>query len=310
MLDASADPRDRFVDLEHGTRICYRDTGDAERPPMLLLAGLGEDLTFWTDPLVEALVAHGFRVVSVDNRDVGRSTFSHQPPPPIWRQVTGLPRRDAYSLSDMAQDALGVLDHLGIDRVHLVGRSMGGMIAQTIAATQPARTLSLTCLYSSTGARSVGRPNWSTIRILAAQAAQTRTEAVRDHLEITAHVAGTAYAVDEVAEASIAATGWDRCAGSQAAGVARQIQAIKRSGDRTRQVRQISAPTLVINGDRDLMIDPTGGIATAKAVHGARHIVIPGMGHHLPEDLFETITEHIAAHALSVQERGCNARTS
>lgn len=307
MPEFDVHPRDRFADLEHGMRICYRDHGDHDSPAMLLLAGLGEDLTFWTQPVIDSLVRHGFRVITTDNRDVGRSTFSHQPPPPFWRQVVGLPRRDAYDLSAMAYDSLGVLDHLGLERVHLVGRSMGGMIAQIIAATQPQRVASLTSLYASTGTKGAGGQAWSTIRILAAQAAQNRTQAVIDHLEITRHIAGTAHPLDEVAEAGLAAAAWDRCAGDQAAGVARQIQAIKAEGDRTAQLDRITAPTLVINGDRDLMIDPSGGRATARAISTAKHIVIPGMGHHLPRTLVTTITGHIADHAGRVRDRGEHA---
>ncbi|MHC6177769.1 alpha/beta fold hydrolase [Glutamicibacter sp. X7] len=304
MSKTEASGIDRFAQTSQGTRICYRDMGESSSPALLLLAGLGEDLTFWTDDFFDALVDRGFRVIAIDNRDVGRSSFVQQPAPPVWRQLAGLPRPDAYTLKDMAQDALGVLNHLGLERVHLVGRSMGGMIAQIIAATEPQRVLSLCSLYSSTGAKGVGGQALSTLGILAAQAAQNRTQAVIDHLRITRHVAGTAHPLDEVAEAAIAATGWDRCAGNQAAGVARQIQAIKATGDRSAQLRRITAPTLVINGDRDLMIDPSGGRATAAAIHGARHIVIPGMGHHVPQTLIATLVEHIAEHAGRVVQGG------
>lgn len=293
---------DRFAMTPHGTRICYRDMGESSNPALLLLAGLGEDLTYWTEDFFDALLARGFRVIAIDNRDVGRSSFAQQPAPPIWRQLAGLPRPDAYTLEDMARDALAVLDHLGLARVHLVGRSMGGMIAQIIAATEPQRVLSLCSLYSSTGAKGVGGQALSTLRILAAQAAQTRTQAVIDHLRITRHIAGTAHPLDEVAEAAIAATGWDRCAGNQPAGVARQIQAIKATGDRSAQLSRITAPTLVLNGDRDLMIDPSGGRATATAIRGAKHVVIPGMGHHLPQTLIATIVDHLAEHVGRVAE--------
>src|ERR1700752_5052797 len=124
----------------------------------------------------------------------------------------------------MAKDCVGVLDHVGIAQVHLVGRSMGGMIAQTIAATEPQRVLSLTSIYSTTGASKVGRPALSTMRLLVASPARNRTAAVRNHLQITRHIAGTAYPIDDAEEAAIAARGWDRSAGNSAAGVARQIQ--------------------------------------------------------------------------------------
>lgn len=295
---------EEYAALPSGTTICYRDHGDRAGPAILLSAGLGEDLTFWSGSFVESLLERGFRVVTMDNRDVGRSTFVTTPPPRLWRQVLARPRRDAYTLADMAYDAVGVLDHLGIRQAHLAGRSMGGMIAQTVAATEPARVLSLTSIFSTTGAKKAGQPARSTIRLLAASPARTRTAAVRAHLRITSHIAGTAYPIDDVAEAAIAARGWDRAAGDLAAGSARQIQAIQASGDRTAQLRRITAPTLVINGDRDLLVAPSGGAATAKAIPGARHVVIPGMGHHIPEALVEPITRHISDHAGRVTEGG------
>ena len=295
---------DQFATLRSGTTICYRDIGDESDPAVLLIAGLGEDLTFWTDSFVGSLVAQGFRVITMDNRDVGQSSFASTPAPSLWRQVIGRPRSDAYSLADMASDCVGVLEHLEIARVHLVGRSMGGMIAQTIAATEPRRVLSLTSIFSTTGASKVGQPALSTIRLLVVSPARNRTAAVRDHLQITSHIAGTAYPIDDAAEAAIAARGWDRSSGDTAAGVARQIQAIQRSGDRTAQLRGITAPTLVINGDRDLLVDPSGGAATVKAIRSARHVVIPGMGHHIPEALVEPITRHVSQHAFRVAEGG------
>jgi pimeloyl-ACP methyl ester carboxylesterase len=301
---------ERFAQLTSGTTICYREFGDAADPAILLIAGLGEDLTFWSESFVGALVARDFRVITMDNRDVGQSTFVATPPPSTWRQVFSRPRSDAYSLTDMAGDCIGVLDHLGIGRAHLVGRSMGGMIAQTIAATQPERVLSLTSIYSTTGARKVGQPAWSTIRLLVASPPKTRAAAVRAHLRITEHVAGTAYPINETEEAATAARGWDRSAGDPAAGAARQIQAIQRSGDRTAQLGAITAPTLVVNGDRDLLVAPSGGAATVKAIRSAQHVVIPVMGHHLPEALVDPITRYISQHAARVSEGGNHVEIS
>jgi pimeloyl-ACP methyl ester carboxylesterase len=289
---------DQFARTASGTRICFRDNGSRDDPAILLVAGLGEDQTFWGDSFVACLVARGYRVITIDNRDVGRSSFATTPPPAIWRQALGRPRPDGYSLADMAGDCVGVVDHLGIERVHLVGRSMGGMIAQTIAATEPERVLSLTSIYSTTGSTKVGQPARSTIwKLVLAPGARTRTDAVRAHLRITQHIDGTAYPMDDAEEAAIAARAWDRCAGDAAAGVARQIQAIQLSGDRTGQLRTISAPTLVIHGNRDLMVAPSGGRATADAIPAAQHVVIPGMGHHIPEALVDPITRCISGHA-------------
>lgn len=296
---------DQFAQLPSGMKICFRDAGAPSDPAILLVAGLGEDQTFWGDSFVSSLVSRGYRVVTMDNRDVGRSSFATTPPPAIWRQALARPRKDGYTLADMARDCTGVLDHLRIDRVHLVGRSMGGMIAQTIAATVPERVLSLTSIYSTTGSTKVGQPAKSTIlKLVLAPEAKTRTDAVRGHLRITQHIAGTAYAMDEAEEALIAGRGWERCAGDQAAGVARQIQAIQLSGDRTAQLRTITAPTLVIHGDRDLMVAPSGGAATAAAIPSAQHVVIPGMGHHIPEALVDPITRYICGHADRVNAGG------
>lgn len=296
---------DQFADLASGMRICFRDSGAVTDPVILLVNGLGEDQTFWGESFVRSLVSRGYRVITMDNRDVGRSSFVATPPPAIWRQVLARPREDAYTLADMAQDCVGVLDHLGVDRAHLVGRSMGGMIAQTIAATEPQRVLSLTSIYSTTGSTKVGQPAKSTIRLLVLTPdAKSRTDAVRGHLRITQHIAGTDYPIDDAEEAAIAARGWDRSAGDPAAGAARQIEAIQRSGDRTAQLRTITAPTLVIHGDRDLMVAPSGGIATAEAIPSAQHVEIPGMGHHIPEGLVEPITRYISGHADRVGAGG------
>lgn len=295
---------DQFADLPTGMRMCYRESGRPSDPVMLLIAGLGEDLTFWGDAFVEALVEHGYRVVTMDNRDVGRSTFVDTPPPATWRQALAKPRADAYALADMAQDCVGLLDHLGVEQAHLVGRSMGGMIAQTLAATHPGRVLSLTSIYSTTGARKIGQPALSTIALLLSAPPRTRAAAVKAHLRITSHIAGTAYPIDEAEEAAIAGRGWDRSAGDAADGGARQIQAIQRSGDRTAQLGAITAPTLVIHGDRDLMVAETGGAATAAAIPGAQHVVIPGMGHHLHRALVGPISAYVVRHAESVDEPG------
>jgi pimeloyl-ACP methyl ester carboxylesterase len=296
---------DQFAVLASGITICFRDHGAEDDPVILLVAGLGEDMTFWGDSFVTALVARGYRVITMDNRDVGRSSFATTPPPGVWRQAVARPRQDGYHLADMAQDCLGLLDDLDIDRFHLVGRSMGGMIAQTIAATVPQRVLSLTSMYSTTGSTAVGQPAKSTIlKIVLAPAPKTRTDAVRAHLHITQHIAGTAYPMDEAQEAFLAGRAWDRRNGDTAAGEARQIQAIQLSGDRTQQLGRITAPTLVIHGDRDLLVAPSGGKATAEAIRAAQHVVIPGMGHHIPEALVEPITRYIAGHADRVNQGG------
>ncbi|MFB7719288.1 alpha/beta fold hydrolase [Nocardia sp. NPDC056100] len=297
MFEPITTSRDRFTGPRDGIRLCYRLDGRREHPPILLLGGLGEDLTTWSRHFVSALTARGFLVVRVDNRDSGKSTFVSAPAPGNLRLLCGRPRRDAYTLSDIAADCARLLDHLGIERAHIAGRSMGGMIAQTIAAQFPSRTRSLTSLYSTTGRPGVGRASLGTTMLLAAAPPRTRQQAVRAHLQLTAHLAGAAYPIDDAAETAHAISTWDRTAGDAAAGMRRQVQAIRASGDRTAELRTITAPTLIINGDRDPLIHPSGGIATAAAISGSRHLVIPGMGHHIPDSLADRIVHEISAHA-------------
>lgn len=286
---------EHLVELPTGIRLCYRDEGEGE--PLLLVAGLGQDLTAWPEPFVRGLVERGFRVVRHDNRDVGRSSRVDAPPPATWRQLLARPRPDAYTLQDMADDAVALLDHLAIDRAHLVGMSMGGMIAQTVAAGRPDRVRSLTSIISTTGRARTGQAAWSTKLRLVKPPARTREEFVRRHLDITGHLAGRGFPLDEAAETAYAEGAWDRAGGrGSGAPVARQIQAIQASGDRTEQVRRITAPTLVVHGDRDLIVHPSGGRATAEAVAGARHVSIPGMGHHLAPGLLDRLVDLITDH--------------
>ncbi|MCF2129492.1 alpha/beta hydrolase [Strepomyces sp. STD 3.1] len=291
---------DRFLRLPNGARVCYRLDGEAGAPPVLLLGGLGEDLSAWSPHFVDTLVSRGLLVIRMDNRDCGRSTYVTSPPPSVLRQVLARPRHDAYTLADLALDSALLLEHLEVGPAHLVGRSMGGMIAQSIAARYPKSTRSLVSIYSTTGDPRVGRPTASTKLLLASSPPRTRAQAVRAHLRLTAHLAGTRYPADEVAEAVHAVITWDRTAGDGAAGIARQIQAIQASGDRTAELGAVTTPTLVIHGDRDLMVDPSGGHATAIAVAGARLLVVPGMGHHLPDSLADHVIGEIADHIATV----------
>ena len=293
------DDVDQFVDLANGVRLCYRVHGPREATPVLLVAGWDQGLTSWPDPFIDALLERGFRVIRHDNRDTGCSSRIQTPPPSTLRQFRERPRRDAYTLQDMADDAVGLLDHLGLERVHVVGISMGGMIAQSIAAAHPERVQTLTSLISTTGQAKIGQPAWSTKLRVARPPARTREAAVRRHLSLTAHLAGLDYAPDAAAETLFAEGAWDRAAavrGPAGAGGARQIQAIQASGDRTEQLRRITAPTLVVHGDRDLIVHPSGGMATAAAIPGARHVSIPGMGHHLAPGLLDQLVELITSH--------------
>jgi pimeloyl-ACP methyl ester carboxylesterase len=291
-MTATAQDTERFVDLPAGPRICYRVDGPDDGTPLLLIAGLGLDLTSWPQRMVDGFVERGFRVVRLDNRDAGRSSRIGNPPPGRLRQLLARPRPDAYDLADMAADTVGLLDALGIGRVHLLGMSMGGMIAQTVAARHPAWVLSLTSIFSTTGHRRVGQPARSTLLRLARSPARTVEESVERHLSMLGHIGSSVFPPDEEYERAWATAVWDRCGGPNAgAAVARQIGAIQAAGDRTAELARITAPTLVVHGDRDLMVHPTGGRATADAIPGARHVEVAGMGHHLAPGVVDRLVE-------------------
>jgi pimeloyl-ACP methyl ester carboxylesterase len=295
-----ASDEDRFCTSPLGDRLCYRTHGAPGGEPVLLIAGLGIDQTSWPAALIAALVDHGYHVITLDNRDVGRSARASTPPPGVARQLLGMPRADGYDLGDMAADAVAVLAHLGIDAAHLVGMSMGGMIAQEIATRTPERALTLTSIFSTTGARDVGQPAASTLALLARPSAPTRADAVAGYVAILRHIGGPG--VDEAAVRAYAERAWDRGDGRTArAGRDRQINAILRSGDRTRRLRRVVAPTLVIHGARDRLVAPSGGQATAAAIPGARLVTIPDMEHYLAAGVIPRLVELITAH---VDEHG------
>jgi pimeloyl-ACP methyl ester carboxylesterase len=289
---------DRFAVLADGTRICFRAEGPADGPPLLLVAGLSLDLTSRPQRMVDGFAESGFRVIRFDNRDVGRSSRIATPPPSTLRQVFARPRTDAYDLADMAADTYELLDHLGVDRVHLVGMSMGGMITQTLAARHPDRVATLTSIFSTTGDRRVGQPAPSTMRRILKRQARTVEESVARHLALLAHIGSPVFVPDEALERAWATAVWDRGGGARSRdGVSRQIGAIQASGDRTAELRRITAPTLVVHGSTDRVVHPSGGRATAEAIRGARHVEIPGMGHHLAPGVLDHLVALTTDHA-------------
>ncbi|MXN78037.1 alpha/beta fold hydrolase [Burkholderia sp. 4701] len=290
--------RDAFCDTPTGVRLCYRTYGPDTGEPLLLIAGLSLQLTSWPPGLVDGLVRCGYRVIVFDNRDVGRSSRIAQQPPGLMRQFLRRPLRAAYDLRDMAADTIGLLDHLHVACAHLVGMSMGGMIGQIIAATHPQRTLSLTSIFSTTGARHVGQPASSTLSMLIKPPPRDREDAVQRYSRMMAHIGTQTYVVSDEARRAYAADAWER--GQQSRdheGMARQIGAIIKSGDRTAEIRRIQAPTLVVHGDRDLMVAPSGGVATAAAIAGAEMVTIRGMGHDIPDGVAPLLTDLIDGHA-------------
>jgi pimeloyl-ACP methyl ester carboxylesterase len=288
---------EQVVDVGGGMELCFVAEGDPAGPPLLLLAGLGQQLNVWPVELRDGLVERGFRVIRPDNRDVGRSGRATCPPPTALQFLTRRFAAAQYDLGAMFADTIGLLDALGIERAHLVGMSMGGMIAQGVAAREPGRVLSLASIMSTTGAPRAGRPAPSTWLRLAAPPAKTRDGQAKAVVGMMRHVGSHGYDFEEEAVHAVALEAFDRAGGPGAAGVARQLAAIMKSGDRSAEVARIVAPTLVIHGDRDRMVNPSGGRATARAIPGARLQVMKGMGHDLPREVRAELVELVAAHA-------------
>jgi pimeloyl-ACP methyl ester carboxylesterase len=292
---------EQLLDAGRGVRLCWTAAGDPADPPLLLIGGLGQQLVVWPQALIDALVAAGLYVVRFDNRDIGRSTHLRDiPPPSTLRLLAARFVPQQYTLADMADDAAGLLDGLGLAPAHVVGVSMGGMIGQTLAARRPDAVRSLTSIMSTTGASKVGRPATSTMRLLAAKPTRERDKAIERSVTMFRHIGSSGFPFDEQYVRDVAGLAYDR--GHDPAGSGRQLAAILKSGDRTPQLASVAAPTLVIHGDRDRMVNPTGGAATVAAIRGARLETIPGMGHDLPAGAIERIATLIADHARTADE--------
>src|SRR3954447_10002881 len=276
--------------------LCYETFGERSDPALVLIMGLGTQMIAWREDFCEQLAARGFFVVRFDNRDVGRSTTLGHLPVPTRMQLL---RRDksaaSYTLEDMALDAVGLLDHLEIERAHVVGASMGAMIAQTVAAKHPDRVLSLVSIMGSTGSRWSGQPRLRTAQVLLSVAPADR-DAFIEHMMKTFTIIGSpGFERDEAELRQFAQRTFDR--GRNPAAGARQLAAILALGDRTPALRQITAPTLVIHGSDDTLVRPSGGRATAKAIAGSTLVEIPGMGHDLPREAWPQIIDAIAENA-------------
>ena len=286
---------ERFARVGRGITLCYEEIGDDGGRPLLLVAGLGQQLHSWPLGFCRALAGRGFRVVRFDNRDVGRSTHvAHRPPSPAAMLTRRMPP-EQYHLGDLARDTAGLLDALEVDAAHVVGASMGGMIAQTLAAHFPGRVRTLVSIMSNTGAPRVGRPAPSTWRRMLGRPPRSRQEAMDGAVQIFRHIGSHGFPFDEDAVRAVAGEAWDRDPTSH--GVARQLAGIFASGDRTRELRTITAPTLVIHGDRDRMVHPSGATATVRAIPGARLVTIQGMGHDLPAGVWPRLVDLVDAHA-------------
>jgi pimeloyl-ACP methyl ester carboxylesterase len=278
----------RVGDIE----LCYETFGDPADPALLLIMGLGTQMLGWDEEFCRELAHRGFHVVRYDNRDIGRSTILDSYPAPTLGQLLRRDRRAAgYTLAEMAADGVGLLDHLGIERAHLVGASMGGMIAQTIAARRPERVLSLVSIMSSTGSRLSGQPALRTYRKFLRPVPSDREGYVEQAADLFHWIGSPGFDHDEAAMRDLLGRMYDRGHHPSASG--RQLAAILASGNRTAELRRITAPTLVIHGTNDRLVAPSGGRATARAIPGARLLTIEGMGHDLPRGAWPQILDAI-----------------
>jgi pimeloyl-ACP methyl ester carboxylesterase len=276
--------------------IAYETFGDPEQPALLLVMGLATQMIAWHEDFCGELAGHGFHVIRFDNRDVGRSTAMRDLPVPTIRQLALRSKKAAgYTLSDMAGDAVGLLDHLGIERAHVVGASMGGMIAQTIAIEHPDRVLSLCSIMSNTGARWSGQPKLATYRVLLGTPPKERDKYVEHVAKVYSVIGSPDFDRDEDDLRDMAGRSYDR--GRNPAGSGRQMAAIVASGDRTSRLSSISVPAVVVHGTKDRLVSPSGGRATAKAIPGARLVRIEGMGHDLPRGAWSQIIGAITENA-------------
>jgi pimeloyl-ACP methyl ester carboxylesterase len=279
-----------------GITLEYEVHGEGD--PLLLVMGLGGQLVAWPSSFIAGLVDRGFKVITFDNRDIGLSTkVDAAPPTKLQSAMFSISRRfakSAYLLSDMAKDAVGLLDALNIERAHVVGMSMGGMIAQTMAIEHPSRVRSLTSIMSTTGNPRVGRPKTSVVvRALKLTGGSKETFADRQ-AALFKLFSGSLY--DEIEIREVAKLSLERDFTPD--GTARQMAAIMASPDRTPQLKKLNVPTLVVHGLEDGLVQPSGGYATTKAIPGARLLAFPDMGHNLPQARIPEILDEIKRNTL------------
>lgn len=278
----------------NGIDVCYETFGDPADPALLLVMGHGMQLDAWDRSFCERFVARGYFLIRFDNRDVGLST-----------KLAGVPDVEAarrgergaagYGLEDMADDAAGLLAALGVGRVHVLGASMGGMIAQVLATRHPDRVASLCSIMSTTGGRGVGQARPEVLAAIRSGAPKTRTEVVESQVEMARVLAGGGFPFDEEHARARAGHAYDRCHCPE--GKVRQQAAILVARDRTPALRELRLPAVVIHGADDPLVGFSGGVATARAIPDARLVVVPGLGHEFPAGIHETVVEEFAANA-------------
>ncbi|WP_105101897.1 alpha/beta hydrolase [Microbulbifer pacificus] len=291
-LSAQESPFDRYpihFTTVNETAIAYQDMGPRDGEPVLLIMGLGAQMLHWGDTLVQGLLDQGYRVVLLDNRDAGLSQkFYRLSAPPVWwtlvRAKVGFTPEPAYTLEDMAADAIGVLDALHIRHAHIVGASMGGMIAQVLTAEYPQRVLTLTSVMSSSGAPHLteSKPEAVSALTLGAKSGLSREQELANRVTIARTIGSPEYFAEENAR-QLAERVMNR--GSYGPGIVRQFQAILASGDRSHLLGTIDVPALVIHGESDPLLPPDHGRDTAEKIPNAQFVAIPGMGHALEPEV-------------------------
>jgi pimeloyl-ACP methyl ester carboxylesterase len=284
----------------NGIDLCYEIFGAVDADPLVLIMGLGAQMIHWDDEFCEALAARGFRVIRFDNRDIGQSTKLTGGKrlgalELIKLRYLGIPVSAPYKLRDMAADTVGLLDALGIDRAHIVGASMGGMIAQEIAMLYPQRVKTLTSIMSTTGNPKLPQPSREATALLMAAPPATYEEYLTRFSQTWRLLRVGSFPEDEAKDLSRAERTYAR--GLSPAGVGRQLRAILASGSRKQRLAAVKTPTLVIHGTVDPLVKPEAGRDTAASIPGAKLLEIPGMGHALPIPMWPRIVDAITKHA-------------
>jgi len=282
----------------------YDEHGDPLHPVILLVTGLGAQMLLWPEELVQALAAKGYRVIRYDNRDIGLSQKMDASKAPslktqVLRKLIGWPAKVPYTLKDMADDGMGVLDALGIEKAHIVGASMGGMIAQLMAIHHGHRILSLTSIMSTTGNAKLPQADKEAIETLTAPIESMKEEWLIEHgIAIQKAIGSPGFAPDPEHRRARVTRTVKRSV--YPAGMPRQLAAIIDDGDRTKRLATVTAPTLVLHGEGDPLVKVEAGRATAKAIPDAKLVTIPGWGHDLPQQLTGRLADEITAHTGAV----------
>ena len=284
----------KFVNA-NGIRIAYRDHGHEQNPPLVLIAGIYNQLIRWPDELIDMLVDHGFRVIRFDNRDIGLTEKMVGKKAPSVIRITmklffGVPVDIPYTLDDMANDTIGLLDALEIDKAHVVGMSMGGMIAQLVTILHPKRVLSLTSIMSTTGALGKGGASFKVARQMVAPVPKDRT--ALENSVITRQMFGSpAYPQTDAEVTASVAQEFKRS--NNPAGYLRQMAAVRLAPSRNNRLKRVKVPTLIIHGNQDLLVDVSGGVETKKCIEHAKFVRFEGMGHNLPKVLLPQFADLI-----------------